>query len=276
MDSLLIKLGLLFFGVFFATYFVFLTWSLLISSFENSAAESIIPTVAAVDDIDPKIEKELAKVLNLEDLPEDFTAKDPFLDRSGITGISNVQRGRVSSQLARAAGNPSQATSAAAPTDQAARTASNAADSAKGPSKRSEAVREMNTSDRYAIWAHSSIYGNFVGEPSPTIFSINDLVPVGVVDGGSGAEEVMFYSEAADRILSFPVGTRLHDGWIMEVIPEGVIFGSGDKAVTKRLKSWGRSVRTRNSQSISINTPTDESRTDLPETKQEIFAGGSN
>ena len=77
----------------------------------------------------------------------------------------------------------------------------------------------------------------------PRIFAIDDLLPVGIVDGGNGQQEVMFYSEAAQRTVSFPIGTVFYDGWLSELRPEGVVFASGDNYRTARLRSWARALR---------------------------------
>src|SRR5690606_17464398 len=78
----------------------------------------------------------------------------------------------------------------------------------------------------------------------PRIFAIDDLLPVGVVDGGNGQQEILFYSEGAGRTFSFPIGTVFYDGWLSELRPEGVVFASGDNYRTARLRSWARSLRT--------------------------------
>jgi len=77
----------------------------------------------------------------------------------------------------------------------------------------------------------------------PRIFAIEDLLPVGIVDGGNGQQEVMFYSEAAGKTLSFPLGTMFFDGWLTELRPEGVVFSSNDDRRMVRLRSWARSIR---------------------------------
>ena len=98
------------------------------------------------------------------------------------------------------------------------------------------------TKQRYEAWLQRAATGDIPLDPR--IFSIEDLMPVGVVDGGNGSQEVLFYSDAAGRTLSFPVGTLFADGWLTELRPEGVVFATGEGAArTHRLRSWARSLR---------------------------------
>ena len=94
---------------------------------------------------------------------------------------------------------------------------------------------------RYEAWLERSI---IAGETNldPRVFAIEDLTPVGLVDGGSGQQEVMFYSQAAGKTVSFPVGTMFFDGWLTELRTEGVVFSSNDERRIVRLRSWARSL----------------------------------
>ena len=95
---------------------------------------------------------------------------------------------------------------------------------------------------RYASWVERSrINGDTPLDPR--IFAIEDLLPVGIVDGGNGQQEVMFFSEAAGKTVSFPLGTLFFDGWLAELRPEGVVFGSTDDRRTVRMRSWARSFK---------------------------------
>ncbi|NNE66157.1 MAG: hypothetical protein HKN33_06285 [Pyrinomonadaceae bacterium] len=278
MDSLLIKLGLLFFGVMILTAGVFFIWSFFISSFESSAFESEVPVASVVDDIDPQLEKDLEKALKMDVLPEDFAAKDPFVDKTGVSGVKASQVTSVSSQIARALASRS---SGAVGTSAGSNTSQRASSLTSNPARtntarKAEEPRVMNTKDRLLAWIERARFGTLIGEPLPSIYSIDDLVPVGVVDGGDGEQEVMFFSEAADRIVSFSVGTRLHDGIILEVIDEGVVFASGKDMSIKRLKSWGRAIQTRNAGAVSVNTSINETVPGVPVGRQGIAAGGSN
>jgi len=77
----------------------------------------------------------------------------------------------------------------------------------------------------------------------PLVFAVDDLLPVGLVDGGNGQQEVLFYSEAVARTFSFPIGTRFFDGWLSELRPDGVVFASYGERPTAKLRSWARALR---------------------------------
>ena len=76
------------------------------------------------------------------------------------------------------------------------------------------------------------------------MFAIQDLLPVGIVDGGSGGQAIMFMSESVGKTVSFPVGTMFFDGWLSEVRPEGVVFNFNDGRGTVRMQSWARAAKT--------------------------------
>jgi len=97
------------------------------------------------------------------------------------------------------------------------------------------------TVDRYHDWLAQSA-GNPDLKLDPRIFAITDLMPVGIVDGGNGPQEVMFVSESAGKYFSFPVGTMFFDGWLTEIRPEGVVFSFNDGKGTVRMRSWTRSI----------------------------------
>jgi hypothetical protein len=77
------------------------------------------------------------------------------------------------------------------------------------------------------------------------VFAIDDLLPVGIVDGGNGQQEVLFYSEAVARTFSFPVGTRFFDGWLSEITPQGPVFAWDDASglTFTKLRVWTRNLR---------------------------------
>ena len=74
---------------------------------------------------------------------------------------------------------------------------------------------------------------------------MDDLLPVGLVDGGNGQQEVLFYSEAVARTFSFPAGTRFFDGWLSEITPQGVVFAwNNDRGLTfSKMRVWTRNLR---------------------------------
>lgn len=233
------------FGLTFLAFFIgWMVYDLFNSMLEKQRIEATMPNQPAVVEIDPKIETDLTKVLASEYLPETAVVSDPFNDKSGISGLTktnnSVSTPAATNNTPQTAGvntqtqnNPQRQTVAGTTTG---RTYGNFPD----------VVPQEDTKTRLTTWEQS---GRFMskGEPEPQIFSIDDLIPVGVVSGGDEKQEVMFYSQAADRTLSFPVGTRFYDAWLMEVRSDGVVFTYDDAYRTSRLKSWGRSVKSNNS-----------------------------
>jgi hypothetical protein len=67
-----------------------------------------------------------------------------------------------------------------------------------------------NTKQRYAAWLGRAETGEI--SLDPRVFAVDDLLPVGVVDGGNGQQEVLFYSEAAARTFSDAASERLKLG----------------------------------------------------------------
>jgi len=163
---------------------------------------------------------------------------DPTMDRSGISITGTATKAGLVRRS-----NPRSATAASAlePTGNANRQRTSSTGSVP-TDNRSAAVPELDTKDRLLKWRENR-GASFFGEPDAALFAIDDLIPVGVVAGGNGEEEVMFYSEAADQVFSFSVGTIFYDFRLLEIRTEGVVFESyGENKIT-RLKSWGRSIR---------------------------------
>lgn len=225
------------FAISFVLFFVLFFAYDLLSSFTESAAmagqvnEQTTPMV-----IDPKIESDLAKVLSYDTNSDPEDVKDPFNDRGGLsnTVAASTASGVVQSTPT-ATGKPGVASVSGGGSGVAGRT---------GTDTSSAAVASPieATKQRYDSWmGRSGINGDVPIDPR--IFAIEDLLPVGIVDGGNGQQEVMFYSEAAGKTLSFPLGTMFFDGWLTELRPEGVVFSSNDDRRMVRLRSWARSIR---------------------------------
>lgn len=227
------RLGLKLLGLFVlstaAFFLFFFAYDVLTSFARNPAAETPQSDPAAAVVIDPKIGTELAKVLAADTTSDPVDIKDPFTDRAGLSGTVNAATVASASQPA------------------------NAADSGSGGSSAPNSGRATiaqpvispleATKQRYESWlGRLAINGDTPLDPR--IFSVEDLLPVGIVDGGSGQQEVMFYSEAAGKTVSFPLGTVFFDGWLTELRPEGVIFSSNDDRKTIRMRSWARSIKT--------------------------------
>ncbi len=282
MSKLPVKLALLFGVTFLAALLTMLIYSAFIWSMENRALEMNLPAQPAVGDIDPKIEGDLAKVMVFEEQPDDLVIRDPFNDRGGLSAFTkNAGFTGSTSSPSRVASNGQ---TGAAPGTAAVLPGSSASNSGGGTSSTgggagatvgnsgaTTPAPRPDTKARLEAAYSKPGYGQF-GEPASTLFSIDDLIPVGVVDGGNGAEEVMFYSIAADRTLSFAVGTRFYDAWLRDIRPDGVVFGFDDKYFSTRLKSWGRSIKTGVRKAYSLNE--DLKR---PEVRENLaIAGGSN
>ena len=247
-DRLSFRLLLLFLGVFLLLFFALWAWSISLSFVEGQLAKAAAQARPQPVVIDPKLRDELASVMSLSTAPEVVAVKDPFSDRTGIVGLSNAQRavGGVVTTTGGSGGAPSTVASNTGGTGGGG--ARNNTAVVPGTPGRSGTPTEPQVSAneatklRYEAWLQRAATGDIPLDPR--IFSIEDLMPVGVVDGGNGSQEVLFYSDAAGRTLSFPVGTLFADGWLTELRPEGVVFATGEGAArTHRLRSWARSLR---------------------------------
>lgn len=229
--SIWVKLGGLFVLSLAAAFVVFFGYDLLSAYTENTLARPVGEQAPPIV-IDPKIESDLAQALAFDPSPATDAAKDPFTDRGGLSGrVANAAVVSVQS---------SAANSGATGSGSVAGTASRSGTSGTGGSGPTSPAVE-STKQRYEQWIAK--YGLSGDSPlDPRLFSIEDLLPVGIVDGGTGPQEVMFFSEAAGKTLSFPIGTLFYDGWLTELRPEGVVFTSGDRR-TIRMRSWARSIR---------------------------------
>ena len=223
-----VKLGGLFalsFAVFFAGFF---GYDLLTTFAERSAArpanEEAPPIV-----IDPKIESDLAKALAFDPSPASGDVKDPFSDRGGLTNTISATTASISQQ-----------NSAVAP--RAVSGGSSVSGNTGANVSRGLVISPVeSTKQRYDRWIGQ--YGITGDVPlDPRLFAIEDLLPVGIVDGGTGQQEVMFFSKAAGKTLSFPIGTMFFDGWLTELQPGGVVFSFNDYQRTVRREPWARSI----------------------------------
>lgn len=289
MDRLSVKVTALLLGTFVFVFLILLAYSLFVSTVEQKLAESNLPAQAVVEDIDPKIEQNLSSVVESSESDEEKrpVAKDPFLDRGGISGLvkgsggsfsplNRFSSGRnpASSSVASAGSTPRKSTGKS--NTEINRSSISSSSNGRAPVK----PKELSTKDRLQIWEQRARFGD-MSAPSPTIFAITDLIPVGVVDGGSGEKEVIFFSESANKTFSFPVGTRFYDGWLVNILDEGVVFSDGGKMrPVTILKSWGRGVRARGLQSVTVKTnfdkrPLNEGEPTKQGTNQAVL-GGNN
>ena len=224
------------FTIAFATLLIlFIAYDLFAALVERSAATEqsggeVTPVV-----IDQNLATELSKVLVLDENPDLSDVKDPFSDRAGLSAtVANTSGSSMTPTSTSTTGSQS-GTSPQSTTSASGGTAPNAAVVAPA-----QAPVE-STRQRYSEWLDR--FGMNGAPLDPRLFAIEDLLPVGIVDGGSGSQEVMFYSEAVGKTISFPVGTLFFDGWLSELRPEGVVFSFNDYARTVRMRSWARSVK---------------------------------
>lgn len=248
-DRLSFRLLVLFLGVFLLTFLALFAWSMSWSLAESALAEAGAASRPQPIVIDPKLRDDLAKVISLDTTAEPVAIKDPFTDRTGIVGLSNAQRA-VGGIVTTTGGAGGTTTSGGTVASSSGASPGRSRDTAVVPrtsivpgGQTSEALVPASeaTKQRYDAWLQRAATGDVPLDPR--IFSVDDLLPVGVVDGGSDKQEVLFFSTAAGRTISFPVGTMFHDGWLAELRPEGVVFGFGGEQRTHRLRSWARSLQ---------------------------------
>ena len=225
------------FTIAFATVLMlFIAYDVFAALVERSAATEQSGGQVAPVVIDQNLASELSKVLVLEENPDLSDVKDPFSDRGGLSAtVANTSGSTMTQTSASTTGSQSGGSSAQSTTPASGGTAPNAAAVAP-PQSPVESTRQ-----RYSEWIDR--FGMNGAPLDPRLFAIEDLLPVGIVDGGSGNQEVMFYSEAVGKTISFPVGTLFFDGWLSDLRPEGVVFSFNDYGRTVRMRSWARSVR---------------------------------
>jgi hypothetical protein len=235
---LALKLGALFLGTIAVVFFGTWIYDLFNSYRESREAENNVVTQPQPIVIDPKIQSDLARVLSYESAPADLDIRDPFNDRANL---SQTVSGTITS------GTASQSTSGGSTSASTGGQGTPSVTVPGNPNAPSVAAVESPsdaTRRRYLEWLERA-----QNDPNlqldPQLFAIDDLLPVGVVSGGNGRDEVIFFSQVAERTWSFPVGTRFYDGWFTDLRPEGVVFSFNDPQRTVRLRSWGRSIKQR-------------------------------
>jgi hypothetical protein len=245
-DRLSVRLLALFAATFLIGFLALWAYGISTSYLESAIAEQALPPRPAAVVIDPKLRDELSQVMSTDTVAEPVAIKDPFNDRTGIVGLNAAQRsvgGTVTTSGGSSGTTPGSSTVAGKNKTFVPSTGGGGSPGSRGTNGMSEPQIPATeaTKQRYVAWLGLAVTG---GIPlDPRIFAIDDLLPVGVVDGGNGQQEVMFYSEAAGRTVSFPVGTNFYDGWLTKLEPEGVIFTSNDDRRTERLRPWARALR---------------------------------
>ena len=221
------KLLAIFGGAFLFFLAAFVVMDLFSSYRERSERMALAGNQAVPIVIDPKLADELSKVLATDDTAASVPdMRDPFVDRAGLSGTVGGGTA-IQASASSSAGN-------AGP---------NKINVGGGGGTQAVVVPPPvpTTLDRYHDWLAQAA-SNPDLKLDPRVFSITDLMPVGIVDGGNGPQEVMFISESAGKYFSFPVGTMFFDGWLTEVRPEGVVFSFNDGKGTVRMRSWTRSI----------------------------------
>ena len=246
-SRLSLKLAALFAATFLAVFLSGLAYDVFATMMENQQTEADSLAQPALKPIEPKIESDLAKVLALDLTPDAVEIKDPFSDRSGISGNVKTPVGATSGS------KPQQATSAVAQGDSRSRPGNPAANSAAGIAPNNQGTSATNPAVNYAASPEATnarirarqerIRSGQDGGPESMTLSVEDLLPVGMVSGGNGETEVMLYSQALMQTFSFPVGTPFHDGWLVELRPDGVGFGVNNQNGAVYLKGWAHSVK---------------------------------
>jgi hypothetical protein len=219
------KFALLFLGTFLAVFFIGAVYDVFSQFRESSTAEATLAAQPEPIVIDPKLQADLAKVMAFDTIPSETAVSDPFVDRSGISGSISTTGGTPSTQ-ASIKGTTGSATTAGMLTKGGS--TPTIAGSVSNLSPASE-----NTKMRYDAWQKANL--NADGMPNPRIFAVEDLVPVGIVSGGRGTDEVMLLSLSLCRTFSFPAGTEFYDAYLTNVSRDFVIFNLKGlpRAVTK-------------------------------------------
>lgn len=233
-DRLWFKVTALFAFVFLATFIAGWFYDAVTSIVETRALEesaAVQPQTVP----DAKIEAELAKVMTTDMTPDRAAVRDPFVDRGNLAA-QNAAALTVAATAVQPAANtvatqlsPTQGQYGAARTD--SRPAAATTVVPPDPASVEATLERIRARER-------TLRDGREAAPESTIFAIEDLKPVGVVSGGTGNEEVLFHSKALDRIISFPIGARFFDGWLIGLRPDGVEFGAFG-ATSVRFKSWG-------------------------------------
>ncbi len=247
-DRLSSKFAALFAAAFLAVFLGGLAYDVFAERSENQQTDTDSFAQPALKPIEPKIESDLAKVLTSSSLPDAVEIKDPFSDQGGISGSVKTSAGTVSTA------KPATQQSSVAQGNSGIRpgTSGNPAlriPPQNNPGMMSEPATAVSyiaspeaTNARVRMRQERIRLGQD-GGPESAVLAIDDLLPVGVVSGGSGEQEIMLYSQALMQTFSFPVGARFLDGWLVDWRPEGVGFGYTNQNGAVFLKTWSRSVK---------------------------------
>ena len=244
-DRLSVKLLALFAATFLIAFLALWAYGISTSYLESTLAEAAAPQAPQPVVIDPNLRNELSQVMAMPDAAAEQAAiKDPFNDRTGLAGLNAVQRA-VGGTVTTSGGSGGTTADSSRTTIGGTQVPGGGSGGRTGLDPSGSSAPQLSASEatkqRYAAWLGLSDTGEIA--LNPRIFAIDDLLPVGIVDGGNGQQEVLFYSEAVAQTFSFPVGTEFHDGWLSEIRPEGIVFAMNDARRSAKLRSWTRSLR---------------------------------
>ena len=246
-DRLSVKLLALFAATFLIGFLALWAYGVSASYLEGSIAEANAPQAPQPVVIDPNLRNELSQVMATTDATVEKAAiKDPFNDRTGLAGLNAVQRavaGTVTTSGGSSGTTPGGGSTTVVGQNNPTGGIRPGGPGSSGSSAPMPTAKE-GTAGRWQVFQQKAAIFNDI-PLDPTVFAIDDLLPVGVVDGGNGQQEILFYSEAVAQTFSFPVGTRFFDGWLSEITTQGVVFAwNDDRGHTfSKLRSWTRSLR---------------------------------
>ncbi|HUF04011.1 MAG TPA: hypothetical protein VMM38_07525 [Aridibacter sp.] len=234
-----VKLAGIFLIAFLLVFVFGWVWDFASEQFQRQQIEAAPSTSRTVLVIDPNIEMDLARVLSYEDSTEsNVDLKDPFADRSNL---GNSASNRYSALPRRDQLDPASGSRTAGPGSGPASPGGSAGSSAgsSGGSKAEEIKIDVAKETMEAVRRRESrIRAGIDPGPESVIFFIDDLLPVGMVSGGSKAPEVLMYSMTMKRTYSFPAGAVFRDGWLATWRSDGVAFGDATRDGAIFLKPW--------------------------------------
>jgi hypothetical protein len=241
------RLALLFIGTFLALFFIGAVYDVFSQFRERSEAEAALAAQPEPIVIDPKLQADLAKVMAFDTTPSDVAVSDPFIDRSGISSNAPVA---VQASLNGKSGSSTTSTSPSG-TGTTQTVVGTTGGNNLSPASES-------TKNRYDAWQKANAYAT--GTPDPRVFAIEDLVPVGLVSGGRGSDEVMVLSLSLCETFSFPVGTEFYDGYLSSMNRDFVMFSL--KGLPRTLtKSFSTAAPCENKQDTQAVNSTEPAKT---------------
>ncbi len=262
-DHLSWKFLTLFVTVFLAVFVSGLVYDFYTTRMENQQNDSDSAEQPVLNPVEPKIERDLAQVLAPDSIPNTADIKDPFTDHGGIVGNTATRSSTTTAAVVTA---PQSVKIAAAKGGTASKSAppANSAPGISTPTKTNEKAgvqpaENINAKEAIETRVRERRQKMMMGQdagPESAVLAIDDLLPVGMVSGGSGETEIMLYSQALAQTFSFPIGTHFYDGWMAEWRAEGVAFGHTNQNGAIFIKFWSHSITQQTQGNFSlVNAP---------------------